>query len=192
MRIPALLTLTAALLTACASPERAAREQAATVAWLSPDGSRPRIDVTGSWSVPGWGTGYLAQTGPRITGYIDEYPLSGIVRNDSINLAISQDGVTRYTGTVVPNSSTRLEGFYSASIPFNPETATPHHLRQNQSLTTAGSATFFRVLSNCVNHSPNASAVANEFITGIPPNFRMRSASASSNVRTSTFVSAAA
>ncbi len=116
-----ILCLTALVaLSACSSREKAFRNQAATVAWLAGDGTKPRVDVTGSWFVPGWGSGYLAQTGSRITGYVDGYPISGVVRDRTINLAISEDGTTKYTGVVVPTSGTRLEGFYSATVPYDP------------------------------------------------------------------------
>ncbi|MGC1481850.1 MAG: hypothetical protein WA771_15230 [Chthoniobacterales bacterium] len=119
MKTP-LLLVSIALLVACAAPDRTFREDAAAVAWLSPDGSRPQIDVTGSWFVPDWGSGYLAQTGNRIAGYLDQYSISGIVRGRSINLVISERGVTRYTGLVTATSPARLDGFYSRGIPFDP------------------------------------------------------------------------
>lgn len=107
-------------LSACSSREGSIRKQAATVAWLASDGQKPRVDVTGSWFVPGWGSGYLAQTGSRITGYVESYAISGVVRNRTINLAISDDGNTEYTAVVVPTSATRLEGFYSPTVPYDP------------------------------------------------------------------------
>ncbi len=111
---------TLALIGCGTSPERAARAQQATVAWISGNGQPARIDVTGSWFVPDWGGGYLAQTGNRIAGYIDTYAVSGVVNDRTVQLAISEDGVTRYSALVVPTSPDRLQGHYSPGVPYNP------------------------------------------------------------------------
>ncbi len=121
-----LLALSATLtLTACTNPtERSARSQQATVAWLSGNGQPARIDVTGSWFVPDWGGGYLAQTGNRVTGYVDDFAISGIINDRTVQLAISRDGVTAYSALVVPTSPDRLQGHYSPGVPYNPHRQT--------------------------------------------------------------------
>ncbi len=126
MNSPRLATLALALalaatLTACTSPnQRSARAEAATVAWLRGTGQSARVDVSGSWFVPGWGGGYLAQTGNRVTGYIDTYAISGVVNDRTLQLAISENGETTYSALVVLTSPDRLAGHYSRGIPYNP------------------------------------------------------------------------
>jgi hypothetical protein len=112
-------------LTACGtSAERSARTQRANVAWLSGNGQPARIDLTGSWFVPGWGGGYLAQTDNRITGYVDKFSISGVVNDRTVQLAIAKDGATRYSALVVPTSPDRLQGHFSPGVPYNPHRQT--------------------------------------------------------------------
>ncbi len=112
-------------LSACTTPaERSFRTQQATIAWLGGNGQPARVDVTGSWFVPDWGGGYLAQTGNRIAGYIDQYAISGVVNDRTVQLIISKDGRTTYSALVVPTSPDRLQGHYSPGVPYNPHRQT--------------------------------------------------------------------
>jgi len=124
---PLVLALAALLvLPACNTQEKYAQNNAAADAWLQAQStSSPQINVTGSWTVPGWGGAALEQTGRELVGEMGNYRIKGVVSGYRAYITAYDGGWVYYTMILKKPSSSKLEGVYSSSVPFSVTDAQP-------------------------------------------------------------------
>ncbi|PTX98205.1 hypothetical protein DB345_05055 [Spartobacteria bacterium LR76] len=103
----------------------------ATAAYLqSKNTGSPRTNVEGLWYSPQWGAVLLNQT-PKgeLTGvFQDVYRVQGWVVGKSASFVLIDDDWTEYTVELQRQSTEKLSGFYSPSVPFSDKDKTPMDL----------------------------------------------------------------
>jgi len=124
---PLALALVALLVfPSCNTKEKYALNNASADDWLQASStSSPQINVTGSWTVSGWGGAALKQTGREIVGELGNYQVKGVVSGYRAYLALYDSGWVYYTMIIKKPSSSKLEGVYSSSVPFSVTDAQP-------------------------------------------------------------------
>ncbi len=127
------LALCAALaLVGCKSAADYQRNNSATAAWLDAHAGRPAMNIAGPWTSPDWGDGQFEQTGSKVTGILDGYPVGGVIRGTTLYLAITSGGWTDYTAVLRQQYDGALTGTYSEQVPFSAEDETSMVLRRIQ------------------------------------------------------------
>ncbi|MFV0415775.1 MAG: hypothetical protein ACK5NG_05350 [Chthoniobacterales bacterium] len=97
--------------------------RAATQAWLNQQNVSSRINIAGTWKSDLWGRANFQQTGNKITGQMGIYDVKGRVSGEKIYLAFSDAGRTYYTSILSRESSRKLSGRISPSLPFSDSNA---------------------------------------------------------------------
>jgi len=100
-------------LSACQTPEKTARNQAAAQAWMNGQTARAAINVSGSWFADAWGKATLKQTGRNITGTIDTYEVKGVVSGKKAYLTTWDSGKCYYAIVLTQSGRNVLTGSYT-------------------------------------------------------------------------------
>jgi hypothetical protein len=110
------------LLSSCHLKSSYAKNQAASAAYLADKKSAPaKVNVEGVYFSPEWGIVLLKQTpGGKVSGQFGEYgAVVGVVSGKKIFLTTLDSGWTEYTFELSKPRYDRLQGQYSAHIPFS-------------------------------------------------------------------------
>ncbi len=123
------LLLATLALGGCHTAEKYAQNNGATAQWLDANAGTPSVNVSGRWQSDDWGDADFRQKGNRVTGILGKYPVGGVVRNDKVFLAITENGWTYYTAVLEANPFTNtLDGNYSEEVPYSREDLNPMSL----------------------------------------------------------------
>lgn len=100
-------------LTACQTPEKTAKNQAAAQAWMSGQTASAAINVSGTWFSQEWGKATLKQTGRNVSGTIDTYEVKGVVSGKKAYLTTWDSGKCYYAIILSQPGKNVLTGSYT-------------------------------------------------------------------------------
>lgn len=110
-------------LTGCAAlqkvdKERYERNKALGSTWLSDQLLAPEINVAGNWNSPDWGRVLFVQSKNKVTGYLGDYKVDGVVSGKKAFLLLSDGGWNYHSAVLEKPSKDVLIGYTSRSVPY--------------------------------------------------------------------------
>lgn len=120
-------------LTACQTPEKTAKNQAAAQAWMSGQTASAGINVSGTWFSQEWGKASLKQTGRQVSGTIDTYEVKGVVSGKKAYLTTWDSGKCYYAIILSQSGKNVLTGSYTDGPAYreDPKKQRPVELRRS-------------------------------------------------------------
>lgn len=127
-----LVLVAAVSFSSCKTAEKYKTLNSKADTWLAAQTQPSRANFSGSWHANDWGHVELKQNGRNVTGRIGSFDVRGVVSDDNLYLAISENGWVYYTAKLDYVNRNLAEGYYSYSVPFSREDMSQITLRRSE------------------------------------------------------------